>query len=181
MDALLAESFENIDAGFFYDLVNNYPEQKEYLKQIEYTESDISTSYEIVEKMYEEKEISETKYRVFNSITDAYKEYPFQFSELKLQLDAIEESVENKDISKKEKEDISAVLEICKASVEYWNNDKNINKAELSKGSVPWYTKDAVGAMTGVQTGLVGYANLIVPGWGGAVALVGSAALSSCI
>jgi hypothetical protein len=44
-----------------------------------------------------------------------------------------------------------------------------------------WYTKDAVGAMTGVQTGLVGYATMFAGPWGGAAALIGSAALSSCV
>jgi len=43
-----------------------------------------------------------------------------------------------------------------------------------------WYAKDCLGALTGIQTGLVEYASLLEPE-AGAVVLIGSAALSSCV
>ena len=181
IDSYLANVVDSINLGDFSTIINNQLGQKQLLYKITNTNSDISTGYEVVNIMLKNNEISNAVYTYFNAIISAYEEFPFQFSDLLLKIEQIETQVINDNvISEKERNNILTVIIITKSSIEYWSNNKNLKRGKSAKG-LPWYTKDAVGAMTGVQTGLVGYATAIAGPWGGAAALIGSAALSSCV
>ncbi|PID88215.1 MAG: hypothetical protein CSB06_01910 [Bacteroidia bacterium] len=181
IDSYLSNVVDSIKPGSFKKIINNQLEQKQFLQEIANTSSDISTGYDVINVMAENNEISNAAYTYFNAIIKAYEEFPFQFSNLLLKIDEIEGQVINDDaISEKEKNNILTVITVTKSSIEYWSDRKNFKKGKLTK-SLPWYAKDAIGAMTGVQTGLVDYAILIAGPWGAAAALIGSAALSSCV
>jgi len=181
IDSYLSNVVDSIKSGDFTTIIDNQLGQKQFLEEITNTSSDISTGYEIINVMAENNEISNAVYTYFNSIISAYEEFPFQFSDLLLKIDDIENQIINDNvISEKERNDLLTVIIVTKSSVEYWSDSKNLKRGKSTK-SLPWYAKDAVGAMTGVQTGLVGYATAIAGPWGGAAALIGSAALSSCV
>ena len=94
------------------------------------------------------------------------------------QLTILENQVKNNtELLEIEKERILSVIIISKASVEYWSTKSNLK----STNGLPWYAKDAVGAMSGLSTGLVGYAGLVAGPIGAGVALLGSAAFVSAI
>ena len=181
IDTYLASVVDSINEGEFTTILNNQQKQKEYLQRIENTDSDIITGREIINNLIDDNQISNLEYNYFNSIINAYETYPFLFTELLLELNNIEEQVlNNENISNKEKKNLLSVLDISKASVKYWSNEDNLKNAKSTK-EIPWYAKDAVGAMTGVQTGLVGYATALAGPWGGGAALLGCAALASCV
>lgn len=79
---------------------------------------------------------------------------------------------------------LNYAIDIAEYSHKYWYEIKVIELPEYSaKG---WSQKvaiiaggDTAGALTGIQTGLVGYASLVFPGWGGVVALGATAAIGS--
>lgn len=181
IDSYLATVVDSINPGDFTQIVNNQLSQKDYLLQISTTQSDIQTGYDIINSMSNSNQISDAEFNYFNSIIRAYEDYPFQFDALYAKIVEIEEQIANDNsISDTEKYNLISVIIITKSSIQYWSGEENLKKVS-KKNSIPWYARDAVGAMTGVQTGLVGYATMLAGPWGGAAALIGSAALSSSI
>lgn len=79
---------------------------------------------------------------------------------------------------------LNYAIDIAEYSHKYWYEIKEIELPQY--GAKGWTQKvaiiaggDTAGALTGIQTGLVGYASLVFPGWGGVVALAATAAIGS--
>lgn len=178
IDKYLSEVVDDVDLGDFSQMLMDNKKQFAYLKQISSNSNDIETGKEIISELKLTGEISPNLYSYFNQVLNAYEVHAFDFSKLINEVEKIGQKLNNDDdLTEEERGSLSNVITITLASIEYWENQDSL---KITTG-LPWYVKDAVGAMTGVQTGLVGYSSLVFGPVGGAVALVGSAALSSAV
>lgn len=147
------------------NLLNNY-------------EMGFSDTYDLLETIYTAQEISFNEYSFSKDLLQVMQDNVGNSDKVLYYIRELEQSiVSNKNYSSEEVNKFYLVLSITKHSIEYW---KSVEIGANSKG-MPWYVKDSVGAMTGMSTGLVGYATLLGGPIGGSLALLGSAALSSMI
>lgn len=132
-----------------------------YLEMIEYSTSDIETSYNVINQLYSEGSITRNVYNYALDVIRLYEKNQADMAKLGTELRYMVKTIkEEKNITDEEKGIILYMNSIASSSVEYWT------KVSEEKGWVApkWLVRDFTGAMTGITTGFVQYAILVTGG-----------------
>lgn len=179
IDNYLSQTIDQVKPGTFRKIIDENSTLKERMYSI--TENNNLNMKLLVQEMLKNDEISINLFMYLNEITAIYEQNMFDFDNIIDNLNLLHSRMKNDDsLNQNEKNKLEAVIQISISSAEYWNSPKNRKFLTQKTLSLPWYEKDVAGALAGISSGLVLYANSIGP-WGGAAALIGSAALGSAI
>ncbi|MDI3527522.1 MAG: hypothetical protein PWR03_1705 [Tenuifilum sp.] len=162
----------------FSEIINSKSNLSSYFETLNSCSFNYEDGYNLLNELKENSEISINEFNFANNLLMLMEKNSSNSNSIILNINELEENIlNNTNYSSEEQEKFLNVLAITKYSIEYWNN----NSSKTNSKGMPWYVKDSVGAMTGMSTGLVGYATLLAGPIGGSLALIGSAAFSSMI
>lgn len=162
----------------FSEIINSKSNLSSYFETLNSCSFNYEDGYSLLNKLKENSEITINEFNFANNLLMTMEKNSSNSNSIIFKINELEESIlNNTNYGSEEQEKFLNVLAITRHSIEYWNN----NSSKTNSKGMPWYVKDSVGAMTGMSTGLVGYATLLAGPIGGSLALIGSAAFSSMI
>ncbi len=179
IDKYLSQTISQVKPGTFRKIIDENKKLKDRMYSI--TENNNLNMKVFIQEMLKNDEISLNLYVYLNDMANIYEQNKFDFVNIIEGLNILYSKMKNDDsLNQDEKDKLEGVITISISSAEYWSSPSNKKFLTQKTLSLPWYEKDVAGALAGISSGLVLYANSIGP-WGGAAALIGSAALGSAI
>lgn len=159
------------------------PSLKAKLLEIIEAEANIDLINGIFDQMREDEISSYEQHYNSKNLMNLLKQYegnPELFNENILTFE--DNILNNHQLDNTFKEELLYAISIAKSSHYYWHEDDEGGEARMSMArgrGMMIAGADTAGALAGIQSGAVATAAVIFPGWGGFIALVGSAAISS--
>ncbi len=141
--------------------------------------------------MYDDGLSSKVSYDYSIELIEIFEQYEGDVDAFKSNINLYRDKVSQDNLIDSElKQNLLRAINIAEYSHMYWYEIVNINslaKANSFYSANKVDTRkivviaggDVAGALTGIQSGLVGYASLVFGPWGGAIAMAGTAAIGS--
>lgn len=175
----------------FNDVKLLNPNLQSYSQQLYRTEGNVSEIKDLFQKMYDDGLSSKVSYDYSIELIEIFEQYEGDVDAFKSNINLYRDKVSQDNLIDSElKQNLLRAINIAEYSHMYWYEIVNINslaKANSFYSANKVDTRkivviaggDVAGALTGIQSGLVGYASLVFGPWGGAIAMAGTAAIGS--